>query len=163
MRAARSNNFSLLCLNFIVSFSSKCLLIPKSVQKNLFDHLYVLFYLFVAKLSHDPIYAWRKDLWGRAGLLVLSFWSVSHFYILGDSEVNAILYCNFAYPYYWEGCVICSIYLRKTSGSPRSTTNNLSQPRRGVARPKRRWLDWTWRNTRYALSLANLVRSDIIL
>ena len=31
--------------------------------------------------------------------------------ILGDPEVTANLYCNFAYPY-WEGCVICSIYLR---------------------------------------------------
>ena len=32
-------------------------------------------------------------------------------YILGDPEVTANLYSNFAYPY-WEGCVICSIYLR---------------------------------------------------
>ena len=32
-------------------------------------------------------------------------------HILGDPEVTANLYCNFAYPY-WEGCVICSIYLR---------------------------------------------------
>ena len=31
--------------------------------------------------------------------------------VLGDPEVTAILYCNVAYPY-WEGCVICSIYLR---------------------------------------------------
>ena len=30
---------------------------------------------------------------------------------LGDPEVTANLYCNFAYPYR-EGCVICSIYLR---------------------------------------------------
>ena len=30
--------------------------------------------------------------------------------LLGDPEV-ANLYYNFAYPY-WEGCVICSIYLR---------------------------------------------------
>ena len=32
-------------------------------------------------------------------------------YILGDPEVTANMCCNFAYPY-WEGCVICSIYLR---------------------------------------------------
>ena len=32
--------------------------------------------------------------------------------ILGASEVTANLYCNFVY-LYWEGCVICSIYLRK--------------------------------------------------
>ena len=32
-------------------------------------------------------------------------------YILGDQEVTGNLYCNFAYPY-WEGSVICSIYLR---------------------------------------------------
>ena len=31
--------------------------------------------------------------------------------LLGDPEVTANLYCNFAYPY-WEGCVICSIYLQ---------------------------------------------------
>ena len=31
--------------------------------------------------------------------------------ILGDQEVTANLYCNFAYPY-WEGYLICSIYLR---------------------------------------------------
>ena len=31
--------------------------------------------------------------------------------ILGDPEVTVNLYCYFAYPY-WEGCVICSIYLR---------------------------------------------------
>ena len=30
---------------------------------------------------------------------------------LGDPEVTANLYCNFAYPY-WEGCVISIIYLR---------------------------------------------------
>ena len=30
------------------------------------------------------------------------------FFMLGDPEVTANLYCNFAYPY-WEGCVICSI------------------------------------------------------
>ena len=31
--------------------------------------------------------------------------------ILGDPQVTANLYFNCAYPY-WEGCVICSIYLR---------------------------------------------------
>ena len=31
--------------------------------------------------------------------------------VLGDPEVTTNLYCNFAYPY-WEGSVICSIYLR---------------------------------------------------
>ena len=31
--------------------------------------------------------------------------------LLGDPEVTANLYSKFAYPY-WEGCVICSIYLR---------------------------------------------------
>ena len=32
-------------------------------------------------------------------------------YVLGDPEVTANLHCDFAY-LYWEGCVICSIYLR---------------------------------------------------
>ena len=32
-------------------------------------------------------------------------------YLLGNPEVTANLYCNFAY-LYWEGFVICSIYLR---------------------------------------------------
>ena len=39
---------------------------------------------------------------------------IGHFinrYKLGDPEVTANLYCNFAY-LCWEGCVICSIYLR---------------------------------------------------
>ena len=31
--------------------------------------------------------------------------------VLSGPEVTANLYCNFAY-LYWEGCVICSIYLR---------------------------------------------------
>ena len=30
--------------------------------------------------------------------------------VLGDPEITANLYCDFAL--YWEGCVICSIYLR---------------------------------------------------
>ena len=30
--------------------------------------------------------------------------------LLGDPEITAYLFCNFAY-LYWEGCVICSIYL----------------------------------------------------
>ena len=34
-----------------------------------------------------------------------------HTYVLGDPEDTANLYCNFGYPY-WEGCLICSIYLR---------------------------------------------------
>ena len=34
-------------------------------------------------------------------------------FLLSDPEVTANLYCNFAY-LYWEGCVICSIYLRYT-------------------------------------------------
>ena len=33
------------------------------------------------------------------------------YYVLGDPEVTANLYCYYAY-LYWEGCVICSIYLR---------------------------------------------------
>ena len=37
--------------------------------------------------------------------------------LLGDPEVTANLYYNFAYPY-WEGCVICSIYLRQLLGHP---------------------------------------------
>ena len=39
-------------------------------------------------------------------------------YVLGEQEVTANLYCNFADPNNWEGCVICSIYLRVTTGSP---------------------------------------------
>ena len=31
--------------------------------------------------------------------------------LLGDPEVTANLYCNFAY-LYWEGYLICGIYLR---------------------------------------------------
>ena len=31
--------------------------------------------------------------------------------VLGDPEVTANLYCNFAF-LYWKICVICSIYLR---------------------------------------------------
>ena len=31
--------------------------------------------------------------------------------ILGAPEITANLYCNFVY-LYWEGCVICSIFLR---------------------------------------------------
>ena len=30
---------------------------------------------------------------------------------LGDPEVTVNLYCDFAFPH-WEGCRICSIYLR---------------------------------------------------
>ena len=39
------------------------------------------------------------------------------FYIVGDPEVTANLYSNFAYSY-WEGCVIWSIYLRLLMGHP---------------------------------------------
>ena len=35
---------------------------------------------------------------------------------MGDPEITANLYCNFAYPY-WEGCVIYSKFAI-TSGSP---------------------------------------------
>ena len=38
-------------------------------------------------------------------------------HFIGDPEVTANLYCNFAYPY-WEGCEICSIYLRQLLGYP---------------------------------------------
>ena len=41
-------------------------------------------------------------------IFIISFVVVSKF--LGDQEVTANLYCNFAYPY-WEGCVICSKHL----------------------------------------------------
>ena len=37
--------------------------------------------------------------------------------LLGDPEVTANLYCNFSLPY-WEGCVICSIYLRSLLSHP---------------------------------------------
>ena len=37
--------------------------------------------------------------------------SIDPFYILGYPEVTANLYCDFVCTY-WEGCVICSIYLR---------------------------------------------------
>ena len=43
-------------------------------------------------------------------------WAYS-IHVLGDQEVTANLYCHFAYPY-WEGCVICSIYLRQLLGHP---------------------------------------------
>ena len=38
-------------------------------------------------------------------------------FILDDPDVTISLYCNFSYPY-WEGCVICSIYLRQHLGHP---------------------------------------------
>ena len=45
-------------------------------------------------------------------LMFLQFWSIIlSIKVLGDPEVTANLYCNFAY-LYWEGCVICSIHLR---------------------------------------------------
>ena len=31
--------------------------------------------------------------------------------VLGASKITAYLYCN-CVQFYWEGCVICSIYLR---------------------------------------------------
>ena len=31
--------------------------------------------------------------------------------LMGDPEITANLYCNFAHPY-WEGCGICSTYLQ---------------------------------------------------
>ena len=37
--------------------------------------------------------------------------------VLGDPEVTANLYCDFAYPF-MEGCGICSIYLRYFLGHP---------------------------------------------
>ena len=40
-------------------------------------------------------------------------WKLNLSILLGDQEVTASLYCNFAY-LYWEGWVICSIYLRVT-------------------------------------------------
>ena len=39
-------------------------------------------------------------------------------HLLGDQEVTVNLYCNFAY-LYWEGCVICSIYITSVSPSSR--------------------------------------------
>ena len=36
---------------------------------------------------------------------------ITYLLLLGDPEVTANLYCNFTHPY-WEGCVICSKYLR---------------------------------------------------
>ena len=46
-------------------------------------------------------------------LIVISYSSKIIFVVvvLRDLEVTANLYCNFAYPY-WEGSVICNIYLR---------------------------------------------------
>ena len=37
--------------------------------------------------------------------------------VLVDPVVTTNLYCNFAYPY-WEGCVICNIYLRQLLSHP---------------------------------------------
>ena len=34
-----------------------------------------------------------------------------YYNIVGDPEVTSNMYCNFTY-LYWEGCAICSIYLR---------------------------------------------------
>ena len=34
----------------------------------------------------------------------------NHSLVLGDPEITANMYCSFAY-LYWEGCLICSIYI----------------------------------------------------
>ena len=44
-------------------------------------------------------------------LYIKSFFVYPPQCLLGDPEVTANLYCKIAY-LYWEGCVICSIYLR---------------------------------------------------
>ena len=49
-------------------------------------------------------------LW-RSHLILLIHTLPAGMMVLGDPEVTASLYCNFAY-LYWEGCVICSLYLR---------------------------------------------------
>ena len=52
-------------------------------------------------------------------LSIANFSAQMHLYnvLLGDPEVTANLYCSFAY-LYWEGCDICSIYLRPILGHP---------------------------------------------
>ena len=49
--------------------------------------------------------------------IYLEIYELSVHIVLDVSEVNANLYCNFAH-LYWEGCVICSIYLRYLMGHP---------------------------------------------
>ena len=63
----------------------------------------------------------------------LSFLSSLVFYVLGDSEITANLYCNSA-NLYWEGCVICSKYLRYYMERSVGEESNLPAgrlPRRG--------------------------------
>ena len=57
-------------------------------------------------VDEDGRYAEELD-HGLAGLSIMDAGK----HVLGDSEGTANLYCNSTYPY-WEGCVICSIYLR---------------------------------------------------
>ena len=47
----------------------------------------------------------------QAGRVSLKLYKVASLIILDDPEVTANLYCNFA-SLFWEGCVICIIYLR---------------------------------------------------
>ena len=42
----------------------------------------------------------------------------NHSLVLGDPEITANMYCSFAY-LYWEGCLICSIYICGNFWSPR--------------------------------------------
>ena len=49
--------------------------------------------------------------YNRENLSVPGANKVRIWYILGASEITANLYCNCVH-LYWEGCVICSLYLR---------------------------------------------------
>ena len=49
--------------------------------------------------------------WNVCKCLAKNYTEHDQIIILGDPEVTANLCCNFVY-LYWEGCVICSIYMR---------------------------------------------------
>ena len=59
--------------------------------------------------------------------------------MLGDPEVTAILYCNFAF-LYWEVCVICSIYLGQLMGHPVVITTKVPETHRIILWPKQLYL-----------------------
>ena len=61
----------------------------------------IFFFSFVEKEMMQLIMFWKS----------LAYFKVYLIQVMGASEITANLYCNCVY-LYWEGCVVCSIYLR---------------------------------------------------
>ena len=92
---------------------------------NRFDRLSV-FYFFVIYIFYI-IYVWQLITRVGLGILIqrrdlslilttnrelrMCVRAYNQSDLLGDPEITANMYCNFMY-LYWEGYVICSIYLR---------------------------------------------------